>query len=822
MEDSHSSFFDQQPLFILDHESLNIIDVNEQAIEVFGYSRDEFLSMNVNDLGEKKKRVDLIEGAEGQESSVDKIWTMQTKAGKPLYIQFTYHTFYHNGCPAKIAIAHDVSQQVREQETRRNVFPKFVTHESNFPLAEVEWNANLEVSEWSEKAQELFGWSEEEVIGKDNFFKDLIASEELEQARQNLKQAVRNGKTHYTAEGKANTKEGDTLICEWHNSLIYDANDELHSMFSLVNDISERKDSQNLFRTLSEKSPIGVFLIQDGEFQYVNPHLAEIFGYSQQQIIDEFKPSELVVSEDQSLIKQNIRERLNGTPQSEEYEVQGVTKNGRTVDISINGARTSYRGRPAIVGTVQDVTRDKEIFRKYRSSVATFQELFDSISDAVYIQDEDGLFLEVNRGAMEMYGYDKSFFIGNSPEVLSAPGKVDPSEMQQHIKKALDGETQSFDWWCKRKNGEVFPTEMVISNGTYFGQKVVITIARDISERYEAEEQLRKNEEMFRQLFQNSPIAIALLDKRQEVRRINAAFTDTFGYETEDLQGLNIDQVIVPENESEIAKDISKTIFEGKTAHHAGKRMCKDGSLVDVLIYGVPVIVDGKTVAIFGIYVDITERRQAEERVKKSLKEKEVLLAEIHHRVKNNLAVITGLLELQAFNTDSEEARSVLQESQMRVNSIALIHEKLYQNEDLSEISFDQYLEELSEVIVSSLTSSQTDVHINIEADPVKLTVNQAIPCGLILNEIITNAHKHAFEGRQEGNIDISIVEHESSVTMKIVDDGIGIPEGVSLENPTSLGLKLIGTLSRQLRGTPEFRNTGSGTEFILQFELEE
>ena len=821
MDSTQTSFFEEQPLFILDHESLDILDVNDAAVELYGYSTDEFLSMNVNDLGQKRKRVDLIDNLDKGDSTLDKVWIQQTKNGETLYIQYTYHTFYHNGCPAKIAIAHDVSEQIKRQETQRNKFPKFVTHESNYPLAEVEWNADLEVCDWSEKAEELFGWQEDEVIGKKDFFNKLVDEAELEEAKKNLSEAVQKGATNYSVEGKVNTKGGDSIICEWHNSLIYDDNNELHSMYSLVTDISKRKESQNLFRTLSEKSLVGVFLIQDGQFQYVNPQLAEIFGYDQQEIIDHFAPHELIHPSDQPLIQKNIKERLNGTPESDKYEVKGVTKNDHLIDVIIYGARTKYRGRPAIVGTVLDVTRDKEIVRKYRASVETFQDLFDSISDAIYIQDKQGRFLEVNQGAIDMYGYEKSYFMGKTPEVLSAPGKVDPVQMQTRIKMALDGNTQSFKWWGKRENGEVFPMEMVITDGTYFGDDAVITIARDISDRYEAEERLRKNEEMFRQLFQNSPIPIALLDKRQEIRRINTAFHETFGYKTDEIKGLNIDKLIVPEEEEERAQEISDKIFDGKTANHFGKRQRKDGSLVDVLIYGVPVIVDGKTVAIFGIYVDITDRKQAEERLKKSLREKEVLLAEIHHRVKNNLAVITGLLELQSYNSGSEEATEVLKESQMRVNSIALIHEKLYQNENLSSILFEQYLEELTEVIVSSLSSSKTDISINIDADPLKLTVNQAIPCGLILNEILTNAHKHAFEGMEEGTIRISLIGEGREITLKIRDNGVGMPEGIDLENPASLGLKLIGTLSKQLKGTASFEDAEPGTEFTLQFTLE-
>ncbi|MGD8748899.1 MAG: PAS domain S-box protein, partial [Balneolaceae bacterium] len=744
MNKNGPSFFKEQPIFVLDHESHDIIDANDCATERYGYTREEFCSMSVNDLGVKRKRTDIIDN-KNEDGSADKIWIHKSKEGEEFYVQFTHHIFNYNGKPAKLAVAHDVGSQVANKETRRIKFPKFVTHESNYPLAEIEWDADFNVVNWSEKAQELFGWQEDEVVGKEGFFRQLIAEDEQQAAIEKIDKAVHNHDIHYSTEGVVKTKSGDLITCKWYNSLIYDEHHDLLSIHSLVTDITGRKQSENLFRALSEESLVGVYLIQDGMFKYVNPRFAEIFGYRREEIINVLTPADLTHPTDREMVEENLRQRIEGEIGSKAYEFRCVTKTGMSIYVSVFGSAINYTGKPAVIGTLLDVTENKEVIQKHKASVESFQDLFDSISDAIYIQNKQGQFIEVNQGAVEMFGYDQDFFIGKSAEALAAPGKVDIAETEEYIQKALEGKRQSFECWGKRKNGEVFPLEVVANPGTYFGEEVAITIARDISERYQAEEQLRENEEMFRQLFQNSPIPIAFMDNRQEIRAVNQAFSKTFGYESEEIRGLDIDNLIVPENEKEIAYSISETIFSGKTAFYSGKRLAKDGGLVDVLIYGVPVNVNNKTVAIFGIYVDITNRKQAEEKLKKSLKEKEVLLAEIHHRVKNNLAVITGLLELQSYNTSSEEATDILQASQMRVNSIALIHEKLYQNENLSEISFDIYLEQLAEVILQSMGSDKTKVNIEINAEPIELTISQAIPCGLILNELITNAYKHAF-----------------------------------------------------------------------------
>src|SRR5699024_9977250 len=222
-------------------------------------------------------------------------------------------------------------------------------------------------------------------------------------------------------------------------------------------DITKSKESENLFRALSEESLVGVYLIQGGKFVYVNPRFAEIFGYEQKEIQGNLGPVAIAHPDFRRLVKENIRQRLEGEAKSKAYNIKCITRVGDVVEVNVYGSAISYKGKPAVMGTLMDVTGDKEAIQKYRASVESFQDLFDSISDAIYIMDKDGHFLKVNRGALQMYGYEEEFFIGETPEVLAAPGKVDLVKTQEYLKKALKGNQQSFEWWGKRKNGEVFP-----------------------------------------------------------------------------------------------------------------------------------------------------------------------------------------------------------------------------------------------------------------------------------------------------------------------------------------------------------------------------
>jgi PAS domain S-box-containing protein len=820
MNNGQSSFFCNHALFVLNHNTLNILDANEAAIEFYGYSRDEFCQMSIYDLGEKKDRSALII-QENDEFANDKIWVHQTKCGEEVYVQFTSHIFSHNGKPAKLATAHNVTEQVNNQEKRLSKFPQIQLYKGNRPLAEIIWDAEKRVLKWSEKAEKLFGWSKKEVLRDPKFFNKFMHKEELDQANQMIDDNVAALKHHYTTNGRVHTKTGDVRVCEWHNTLVYDENGSLLSVYTLVQDISERKKSEDLFKALAEESLVGVYLIQNGTFKYVNPCFADIFNYAKGEIEGTLGPLDLTHRDDSKLVAENLKQRMNGGADSIQYDFRCLTKNRETIHVKVFGTKIDYLGKPAIVGTLLDITHSKLAFERYQASVESFEDLFDSISDAIYIQDKEEQFIKVNKAALELNGYDREFLIGKQPDVLAAKGKTDLKKAQEHFKKALDGTPQKFEQWGRRKNGEVFPEEVVLNPGTYFGEEVVIAIARDISKQHEVEDEIQKSREKFEQLFQNAPVSIVMMDKNQHIRTVNRAFENTFGYIAEEIEGLNVDKVIVPKGKERQAQKLSKQVFEGDASSISARRETKNGELVDVLIYGVPVYVNGETIAIYGIYVDITERKKAEEKIKKSLKEKEVLLAEIHHRVKNNLAVIAGLLELQQFKADSKEARNILRESQLRINSIALIHEKLYQNENLSEVSIDVYLKELLDIIVSSMATEVTDVSISIDSASIFLTINQAIPCGLILNELITNVYKHAFEGRKTGDINIKLKQEDETFLLCVEDNGRGMPENIDYDNPSTLGLTLIQTLSNQLRGSCNFENQENGMRFNLEFEID-
>ncbi len=214
-------------------------------------------------------------------------------------------------------------------------------------------------------------------------------------------------------------------------------------------------------------------------------------------------------------------------------------------------------------------------------------------------------------------------------------------------------------------------------------------------------------------------------------------------------------------------------------------------------------------------------RKEAEEHLKKSLEEKEVLLKEVHHRVKNNMQIISSILKMQSRNIEDPNLKGILQESQNRIHSMALIHENLYSNEGLADIEFSNYVKSLTGNIARSYASQQASVKFKFDIDEANLPMDLAIPCGLIINELISNSFKYAFKDSTDGCISISFIREGNTENHSLIvkDNGIGIPEGLDIMGGKSLGLKIIKTLVKQIDGEliTDFTN---GTQFKINFKI--
>lgn len=312
--------------------------------------------------------------------------------------------------------------------------------------------------------------------------------------------------------------------------------------------------------------------------------------------------------------------------------------------------------------------------------------------------------------------------------------------------------------------------------------------------------------------------ALIVTDEQARIKKINSATSSLVGYSSSELIDQPLSIILTGKNKKELMSLGKRSKLDNYETHFKlknGERL--PVSLSKAFIHDN----EGKIQGLVCVASDITERKKSEQIIRNSLKEKEILLSEIHHRVKNNLAVISGLLQMQIWETDNEIAEGVLQDSQMRVKSIALVHEKLYQSKNLSSIAFDTYILELLEGIENMYQNSKTDVTFKTDIAPVIFNINQAIPCSLLLNELVVNAYKHAFNGRSKGEISINLREENGLIILKVKDDGVGLDGQNNSDSKKSLGMSLINTLVEQLKGDIKAYSDG-GASYKITFKLKD
>jgi PAS domain S-box-containing protein len=625
---------------------------------------------------------------------------------------------------------------------------------------------------------------------------------------------------------------------------------------------------------------------------------------------------------------------------------------------AIHGKSGDARARLLII---RDITIRRQAEAALERSEASYRGLFNSVIESVYIHDRDGIILDVNRGAVEMYGYPHEFFIGKAPRDLAAPGMNDLDRLPEIFRQAIEGVPQMLEFWGMRSNGEAFLKEVRMCRGTYFGQEVLVAMAQDITERKKAEDSLRQSEERFRMLAEGAPIGISLMNSNDEFIYLNPMFRDLFGYSLEDIptnrrwfELAYPDQAVREKAMAHWREDVLQSLDQGKSNGSTVWVRCRDGTdkfiqirvvllkghsylrtyedltdrkraeeelsetrrrLADIIdflpdatfvidsggkviawnrameaITGVPagemlgkgdyeyslpfhaermpVLIDmvlgpqktavsrytnverrdgvlvgegyahclgsgtyiwgvasplygsrGEVVGAIESIRDISERKLSEEKLRDSLREKEVLLREVHHRVKNNLQIISSMLNLQANYMGDLETIEALRDCQNRVRSMSLVHESLYSSDNLARVNFADYLRSLTKRLLGSFGVDKCRIKLHLDLEEIFLDIDNAISCGLIVNELISNSLKHAFPDGRSGQVCIRLCSIEDGGKMLLVigGDGVGLPADLEFKKASSLGLKLVDGLIKQAKGTVVV-DKSRGTVYTIQF----
>ncbi len=450
-----------------------------------------------------------------------------------------------------------------------------------------------------------------------------------------------------------------------------------------------------------------------------------------------------------------------------------------------------------------------------------YRSLIEASSNGIAFADLQGKMIFCNRQKSLMLGYPSPEELTGIDEfILIAP--EDRVRAQSEFVRFQNGSpVRNMEFNIVRKDGSVFPAEFnaVLIKDSRGQPTGMMTIMHDITEQKHAAAAFQESEKKYRMLVDVSLMGI-YITQNNILKFCNQRLAEIFGYDKpEELLGIHISKLVLPESWPIVDQQV-KLRESGRVerVQYQFKGLKRDGVVIDVGVLGGRIIHEGKP-AIQGCLIDITDRIRTVEQIRSALKEKEVLLREIHHRVKNNMQIISSLLNLQAAQLKDKKDLFLFKETQNRIRSLALVHEKLYQSKNLAMIDFAEYIRSLITYLWQFFMIDSETIRLHLDLEEAYFDINTAIPCGLIVNELVTNVLKHAFPVGRKGDVRIVLARADGNkFVLAVQDDGIGFPENLDFRKSETLGMQIVTMLVQQLDATIELERE-EGTTFKIVFE---
>lgn len=559
------------------------------------------------------------------------------------------------------------------------------------------------------------------------------------------------------------------------------------------------------YRHIFDAAPDGMLVVDyEGLIVQANAAALALFGYAAEELIGQ--QVDLLVPR-RFGVHAAHRDRYVAAPRTREMggglSLFGQRKDGREFPVDVMLSPLAHASR--VLCVIRDISERQRIHDE-RARLAA---IIESATDAIIGKDLDGTIQVWNPSAELLFGYTAAEAIGRDIAML-VPDELLEEEARIMQRIRAGERVEPYESVRRRKDGSLVEVGLTVSPVRDAKGQVVSAskIVNDLSHR-------RRMERQFRQLLESAPDAMVIADASGTIQLANSQAERLFGYAAAELIGQPV-ELLMPErfrgrhpNHRKDYAGAPRVRPMGSGLELFGQR--KDGSEFPIELSLSPLETDSGMLVSSAIR-DISERKRAEKLTLDSLHEKEMLLKEVHHRVKNNLAVIASLFYLQQRDLTDPGMIRVMQESQDRVRSMAMVHESLYNSDSMAEVDFADYADNLARQLIDSY-SRDGHIRLTTALAPVSMSINTAVPCGLILNEIVTNAVKHAFPDGRSGNIHLSLSQPDPrTCVLEVRDDGTGLPDGFDPAVGHSLGLHLIRSLSRQVDGVYEFLPASPGT----------
>ncbi|MGQ9854233.1 MAG: PAS domain S-box protein [Candidatus Oleimicrobiaceae bacterium] len=674
--------------------------------------------------------------------------------------------------------------------------------------------------------EDLAGYRPEEVVGT-SVRQYFAEAQELRRATSVFTRAIRAG-VDSTFEFRLQGKYGGTLPVEVTVRPLR-RGDMVRALLCVLRDISARKEaeaalreSERKFRTITDNLDVGIFRTSagpNGRVLEANPALVTMFGFRTREEFVGLHVKDLYVD---TADREALLAQLKSHGAIKRAEVAFRKRDGGRIWCALTAvAVRDRRGRIRFYdGMVEDITARKLAELSLRESEGRLRQVTEQVHAWVWEIDAAGYYTYSSPMVTHLLGYTPEELVGKKHccELFDPTKRL---EYERSLLRLLDSQASIREFiapfrhkdgrtvWLSRNAAPVFDKAGNLVG--YQGADI------DVTERHAQEEKIRQQRTYLQALIEHNPLAIVGIDPEGKITLCNGAFERLFQYERAEVMGRALDEVLAGQERQAEAQELTRRMLTGERVHVVTRRSRKDQVEVDVEIYGVPLMIQGTHYGAFAMFHDITLRKRAEEELVSSLKEKELLLKEIHHRVKNNMQVISSLLSLQSSYLTDPRMLAIFNDSQNRVKSMALIHEKLYQSKNLVRVDFAEYTRSLISHLFDSYGVDPERISTEVQSDDVDLAIDTGISCGLIVNELVSNALKHAFPGGRKGKVTVALERVNGAYVLQVSDDGVGFPPHVDFRNTESLGLQLVNTLTDQLEGNIELRCSGGAT-FTISF----
>lgn len=584
--------------------------------------------------------------------------------------------------------------------------------------------------------------------------------------------------------------------------------DNLHQNLSLY-----RRIFTNSYDCIAILNPEGEYVEQNSAHQ-------KLFGLTDFDIMGE-TPSVIIGKKRFKGILDSLKEKGTYTG-----EVTAADKNGDefTTTLSAFALRKNGLKPTNYVYILRNITKGEHADIELKKSENKYRQLVENSLQAIVII-QDFKIVYTNKSFSSIFGYTIDELLSFTPkETMNIVHPDDQELVWGNLKKRLVGLDIPPHYQFKgvSKDGRTKILDLFASKTEFEGKPAIQGFLIDITDQVEAQENIKKRTKFIETILNNLPLGIAVNEINSgKSTFVNKEFQEISGWTKEKIQNVRkfFEKTLNnPEQGKDISNKIKSDIKDKKPENLFWDSIELESKTGDKRYLSTKTIPLYDQDLIILTVQDITERITADKQIQSSLKEKEILLREIHHRVKNNLQTISSLLDLQAESIKDPAALGAFRSSQSRIRSMALIHERLYKSKDLSRIKAQEYLINLIDYLEATYDSQAGNIKLKTNVQNIMLNIDTAIPCGLIVNELVSNSMKYAFPGKQAGTIEVSLlVSSNNIISLCVKDDGIGIPADITIENSASLGLQLVHLLAKQIYGTLKTeRKNGTRVEIMF------